>query len=231
MLIHEAFGLQSGQLLALVGGGGKSSLLFAIGRTYPGRVLMTTTTRIFAEQAKQAVMLSLSQLEAGHESDPDPIGRQLQEHGHCLIIGRLDGQKAAGVSPDLPQKWLSRRDVDLVVVEADGSRMQPIKAPAAHEPVIPTGTTLLIPVAGIDALGRPIGEIAHRPELVSDLTGLPLDARLTPAAVATVLTHPAGGLKGLPAGARCIPCINKVETDAQLLEASRSPAISWNRPG
>ena len=39
--------------------------------------------------------------------------------------------------------------------------MLPVKAPAEPEPVIPHGTTLLVIVAGIDALTRPIAEVAR----------------------------------------------------------------------
>ena len=55
MDLVEALGLRRGPgLVSLVGGGGKSSLLFALGRELPGRVVMTTTTRIFTAQMKSA---------------------------------------------------------------------------------------------------------------------------------------------------------------------------------
>ncbi|MCZ7671710.1 MAG: selenium cofactor biosynthesis protein YqeC [Chloroflexi bacterium] len=106
---------------------------------------------------------------------------------------------------------MARPDVDFVLVEADGSRMRPIKAPAEHEPVIPPDATVVAPVVGLDALERPLSEIAHRPEKIEQLL-LPtshfslLNGMLTPEAIARILTHPWGGLKSVPAGARVIPC-------------------------
>jgi len=117
-----------------------------------------------------------------------------------------------------------RPSVHHVLVEADGSRMRPVKAPADHEPVIPPESTLVIPVVGIDALARPISDTAHRPARVSALTGLPPDVRLTPDAIAQLLTHPSGGLKNVPDTARVIPLINKVETEAELAAARQ---IAW----
>ncbi|MCP4428065.1 MAG: putative selenium-dependent hydroxylase accessory protein YqeC, partial [Chloroflexi bacterium] len=111
--------------------------------------------------------------------------------------------------------------VDFVLVEADGSRMRPIKAPASHEPVIPPGTTLVAPTMGIDALDGRIADVAHRSELVCSIIGNHCSANsyLTAEDAATLLTHPQGGLKGAPESARVIPFINKVETAVQLAAA------------
>jgi molybdenum cofactor cytidylyltransferase len=150
------------ELVALVGGGGKTSLLFALAAELPGRVVITTTTRIFDAQMSRAPAVV-------YANDLSPLGEALAAHGHCLVVGRVEGDKALGVPPDLPAQLLARPDVDAVLVEADGSRMRPIKAPADHEPVIPSGTTLLVPVAGIEALEGPLGEVAHRAEKIREI--------------------------------------------------------------
>ena len=91
--------------------------------------------------------------------------------------------------------------------------MRPFKAPAAHEPVIPAETTLVVPLVGADVFGQTLdAEHVHRPELVSALSGAPMGAPITPEIVARVLAHPDGGRKGVPAGARVVILINKVET-------------------
>jgi molybdenum cofactor cytidylyltransferase len=67
-------------------------------------------------------------------------------------------------------------------------------------------------VVGADVFGQPLdADRVHRPELVSGLTGAPLDTPVTPAVVAGVLAHPHGGRKGVPEGARVVVIINKVE--------------------
>jgi molybdenum cofactor cytidylyltransferase len=208
-----AFGISNRpELIAIVGGGGKTSLLFALGRALPGRVVLTTTTRIFAAQVRMAeAVCELGNLSA--------LGEMLDEYGRVLVIGNVEGEKAFGVPPELPAQLLARPDVDCVVVEADGSRMRPIKAPAAHEPVIPLEATLVIPVVGIDALDGPIEQVAHRPELVRAVSSKQLTVngeQLTVADVATLITHEQGGMKGVPKGARVIPFLNKVETADQL---------------
>jgi molybdenum cofactor cytidylyltransferase len=221
-----AFGLGSSELVAISGGGGKSSLMFALAKALSGRVIMTTTTRIFTAQTKLADAVFI--VPKGQTSDGGLIGESgqvselgalLARHGNCLVIGELVGEKAAGVPPELPGRLLARADVDYVLVEADGSRMRPCKAPAGHEPVVPTETTVLVPVAGIDAVGGRLVDVAHRPERVAVLTGLRPDDEMTTSALAALMSHPDGGLKGAPGEARVVPLLNKVTTSEQSLAA------------
>lgn len=220
------------ELAAFVGGGGKTSLMFALTAALPGGTILTTTTRIFAAQMKQSPAV----VYAGDLSRLDDL---LAAYGRCFVVGRVEGDKALGVDPNLPARLLARPDVDAVLVEADGSRMRPVKAPAAHEPVIPPGATLVVPVAGIDALAGPVDVVGHRPELIRRMTNeavgvseqpMIIDGRLTPAGLARVLTHPLGGLKGVPAAARVIPFINKVETTVQLAAAREAAALMLREP-
>lgn len=204
-----ALGLdESDSLVSIVGGGGKSALLFALGESLAGRVLLTTTTRIFAAQIERAVA-SCEVDEPGYAAalDEGPSG--------LLIVGGVEGEKAIGVEAALPGSWLSRDTVQHVIVEADGSRMRPTKAPAEHEPVIADGSTHVVVVVGIDALGAPIAEVCHRPERVGALLGLAQSGCLTPDSLARLLCHEAGGLKNAPIGARLIVLINKVESASE----------------
>jgi molybdenum cofactor cytidylyltransferase len=188
--------------------------MFALGRSLPGRVVMTTTTRIFAAQMSQAAQVCIL-------ADED-WGEWLDAFdSSLLVVGGAEGDRALGVPAELPTEMLARPGVDWVVVEADGSRMLPVKAPAAHEPVIPDETGLLVPVVGIDALSGPIREVAHRPERVSTITGLAPEETLTPEALAALLTSSQGGLKDAPQAARVAVLINKVESHSQLEAARR----------
>ncbi len=204
----EALGLtRAPGLVSIVGGGGKSSLMFALALALPGRTVMTTTTRIFAAQTGLAPAVC-SLKESDWRARLDAFETSL------LMVGGVEGDRAVGVPPGLPAELLAHPRVDWVLVESDGSRMLPVKAPAEHEPVIPEETTLLVVVAGIDALAGPIRDVAHRPERVAGIAALDPDEVLTPAALATVLTSTEGGLKGVPPGARAAVLVNKVESPA-----------------
>jgi molybdenum cofactor cytidylyltransferase len=229
--LPEAFGLGSSELVSITGGGGKSSLMFALAGALSGRVIMTTTTRIFAAQTKLAEAIWVvpaglrtireegrTSVDVGFAAESGQLarlGELLERHSRCLVIGEILGEKASGVPLELPGRLLARADVDYVLVEADGSRMRPCKAPAGHEPVVPPETTVLVPVAGIDALGGRLVDVAHRPERVATLTALKPGDEMTASALAALISHPDGGLKGAPSQSRVVPLLNKVTTSEQ----------------
>jgi probable selenium-dependent hydroxylase accessory protein YqeC len=218
--LADALGLEADEVVAVVGGGGKTAAMFRLAQEVVergGRAITTTTTRIFAGQIALAPALVLA-VAATREN----VLAALTAHGHVLIIGETDGStgKADGVSLDLFGRLRAWCPGVCILNEADGSRMRPFKAPATHEPVIPVETTLVVPVVGADVLGKRLhADHVHRPELVSALSGAPMGSPITPEIVARVLAHAEGGRKGVPVGARVIVLINKVKT-----LADRTPA-------
>ena len=212
MKLTDALEIAKDDVVALVGGGGKTSAMFRLAREVVARggsAITTTTTRIFAAQTA----LSPAHVLVG-DATRDRIAADLAIHRQVLIIGDTNPRdgKADGVSLDLFGRLRSWFPSACLVNEADGSRMRPFKAPAAHEPVIPVETTLVVPVVGADVFGQTLdADHVHRPELVSALSGAPLGTKVTPEIVARVLGHPEGGRKGVPAGARIVVMINKVD--------------------
>jgi molybdenum cofactor cytidylyltransferase len=211
--LADALGVRDDEVVALVGGGGKTTAMFRLAREIVergGRAITTTTTRIFAAQ----IALAPVHVPAA-EATRARVAAALAGHRNVLVIGprEPDTGKAEGVSADLFRDLRAWFPDACLVNEADGSRMRPFKAPAAHEPVIPPATTLVVPVVGADVFGKPLREEhVHRAELISALTGAPVGSAITPAIVARVLAHPDGGRKGVPAGARVVVMINKVDS-------------------
>lgn len=213
MKLTDALGMTGDEVVALVGGGGKTTAMFRLAREVVdrgGRVITTTTTRIFGAQ----IALAPAHIPAA-DATRERVSATLAAHRHVLVIGATDAAsgKAEGVSLDLFQRLRAWFPGVCLLNEADGSRMRPFKAPADYEPVIPPETTLVVPAVGADVFGKPLdADHVHRPELVSALCGAPMGTPITPAVVARVLAHPEGGRKGVPAGARVVVLINKVET-------------------
>jgi len=108
---------------------------------------------------------------------------------------------------------------DYILVEADGAKGRSLKAPSEFEPVIPTASTVVVIVAGIDAIGRSIATACHRPERVAAILERPLTYHLGARDVARVLTSAAGGLKEVPPNARVVVAVTKVGSDD--IEAAR----------
>ncbi|HAJ35252.1 MAG TPA: putative selenium-dependent hydroxylase accessory protein YqeC [Chloroflexi bacterium] len=235
MLLHQGLRLTLNPLapdvVALVGGGGKSSTAFRLAAEVAAvgkRAVIAPSTRIAAFQTAWAPAF----LEVGDAELPfTAIEQQLVQHGYCLLGGPVVGDRRLGLQPEQIDA-LAQRAADLgvaaITVEADGSKMRPLKAPAAHEPVLPAATTHLVPVAGLDAVGAVIDERAvHRPELVSEVLGAPLEPplRLTPAHLARLLHHPAGGAKGLHPGMHFVPLLNKADTPLRLVYGRLTAAL------
>jgi molybdenum cofactor cytidylyltransferase len=104
-----------------------------------------------------------------------------------------------------------RRGISLLL-EADGSRLRPAKAPAEHEPNIPPFVDGVVVVFGLSALGMPLNEKwVHRVERFSDLSGLSEGDQISAEAAIRVLLHSQGGLKGIPSGVRRYCLLNQAD--------------------
>lgn len=232
MKLSRALRVNPGEVIALVGAGGKTTAMFLLANELAPRmrVLTTTTTRIFAAQIKHAPVHVAFNPERQSITDLLPqLDRAIAAHGQALVIGQTDpaSDKVFGLSPDMIDALAGSGHFDVIINEADGSRMRPLKAPAAHEPVIPGSTTLVVPIAGLDVLGQPLSDAtAHRAEFIGRLIGIAVGQPVTADAVAAVLCHPEGGLKNVPAQARVVPLLNKVDEKAgkDTLKAARGIA-------
>jgi len=218
--LAKALRVKRGDVVSFVGGGGKTTSMFRLAEELSAgglRVVTTTTTHISEDQVRFApAVIKLEELEV--------LGARLDQYGHCLLIGPPDGKgRVHGASPELIEALSARQDIDVVLVEADGSRSLPFKAPGSHEPVVPQATTILSPIAGLNVLGQPLDAAhVHRAEIAAALAQQPLGSPVLPQTVARVLAHAEGGAKQLPASARLVPILNKADTEAALRHAGEA---------
>jgi molybdenum cofactor cytidylyltransferase len=221
MRLTQAFDVRHKEVVSFVGGGGKTTAMFRLAEELVDagkRVVTTTTTRIFAAQIR------LAPFHIRAENDDQALRdlrMALKEHAHVLVVGITSEEgKAYGIGAHLVDRIIALDEVDVVLNEADGSRMRPFKAPGEHEPVIPSSTTLLVPVVGVDAIGVPLDdEHVHRALRVAELAGVNVGTTVEPELVARVIANEQGGLKNRPQQARVVPLINKAQNVAQLLIA------------
>jgi probable selenium-dependent hydroxylase accessory protein YqeC len=219
--LADAFSLGSNEIIALTGGGGKTALLFALAKELQqkgSRVITTTTTKIFEPAQEQAPSLVI---EADQRKAIASVKEGLLQNGHVIFAAqRFPEGKIGGVDPQFIQKMAQELPVDHIIVEADGAKRLPLKAPGDQEPVIPPSATLVIPIVGIDAVGKPLNkDVAFRPERIAELTGTKRGDPITSQLIASLIVHPQGLCKGIPTGARIIAFINKVETTEGLTRA------------
>ncbi len=189
----ETLGTTSRERIAIIGSGGKTTLMKRLALAAPGRALLTTTTHLMPPHLK-AVSHSgsvrpaedypaefipfndLQQFRSDWEARSSSILTARSEDEHHHLRGLTEAEiNGLDTLPDLT--WL--------ICEADGSRNLPIKAHASHEPALFSSCTLGIAVMGMQALGRPLieGQV-HRPELLRRLLEQPVEHRITPADLA-----------------------------------------------
>ena len=153
---------------AFVGSGGKTTLIKRQARQYRAegkRVFVTTSTHMFIEED---TLLT---------DDAETILRELDRTGY-VMAGRPEGVKIKALSRETYLRVCDRADV--VLVEADGSRGLPIKFPGSGEPVIYDNVEQIVVVCGLQALGKPVRDVAHRLELVTRCLGGSEETIVTP---------------------------------------------------
>lgn len=198
-------------VISFVGAGGKTTALFQIARQLQSAklqpLIVTATTHLGVWQ----IPLADHHIIAKDFSDL----QNFPQEGVVLVTGEIEGERTQPVG-EIILSWLYEKSKGQnlpLLIEADGSRQKPLKAPAEHEPPIPEFSDIIINVTGLSALGKPLDENhVQRAERFSQFSGLPLGAPITPPAIITALTHPQGGLKNIPLHARRIALLNQADT-------------------
>ncbi|MHB8080115.1 MAG: selenium cofactor biosynthesis protein YqeC [Candidatus Krumholzibacteriia bacterium] len=153
---HEFLPREGGHVVAVCGGGGKTSLLRAAAialRSVGALVAVTTTTRTEPLDWPGMRVASWPEVADGALRDEPWLFVRGGEHA--------DG-KWRGLAPEQADALGGLLPRHVVLVEADGSAGRPVKLLRDDEPVWPARTSLAIVVMGLSAVGRPIGAVLHR---------------------------------------------------------------------
>lgn len=154
-------------ITAVIGSGGKTTLLRILAEELSGTVILTTSTHI----------LPFAGIPMLVTDDIEQVRRALALHRViCMGTPAAEGKLTA---PTLPFSVLADA-ADYVIVEADGSKRLPLKAHASHEPVIPKNTRSTVCVVGASGFGKPVEQTVHRPELFCARTGAHMSGIVTP---------------------------------------------------
>ena len=227
-MLIRALGLEQARLISLCGAGGKTTLMFSLAREFVAageRVLVTTTTKIARDEAEGRLSFAATSAEQVLRNACQLLPESGPERAGLVIAYSevsTDGCKLIGFAPELVDELAQAGRFDRILVEADGSARKPLKAPAAHEPVIPSATHAIIIVAGINGLGQPLSEDSlFRANIWSRLSGLALGAPVNAESLARNVIHPDGLARGGPAKAHTTLFLNQADTPERRAEATR----------
>ena len=174
---------ERGHVISLVGGGGKTTLMYTLADILSRqgqRVAVTTTTHILRPET-EALCQSFSDCTARWEK------------GHYAVWCQDTGKTK--LEALLPEDFHKLLTADTVLIEADGAKRLPCKVPADHEPVIPQETDIILGVMGLDACGQPLQDVCFRWERAAALLACGPDHTLTPEDLAFLLLSPQGSQK------------------------------------
>ncbi len=209
-----ALGLDAGELVSIVGAGGKTTAVQQLaGELSAGgkRVVATTSTAMFLSQ--------LSAIGPVHMATGEGTSELVAHLEDVLATGRAaavaeslgDAGKVAGLSAARLSELWSAGLADFLIVEADGSRGLPFKAFGPHEPQVPAAATTVVVMAGLDALGVTISEgQVHRAHLLASLLDIPLGSVVTARVLADGLSAQIAQLRGTTR-ARIVAMLNKAD--------------------
>lgn len=217
----QALRIEEYPQMAFVGGGGKSSTLFRLVRDYARPALLSTSTHLGKEQSGLADRHLV--LEAGEAVGELEIS---EPSGSLLITGPLqsDGRWTSPGDRTLAELSDLAREAELpFLVEADGSRGLPLKAPAEHEPAIPDFVDQVVVVAGMSGLGESLStERVHRHEIFAQLAEMQLGETIDMGHLERVLTDARGGLKNIPLRSRKVALFNQAETAVEISQVKKA---------
>lgn len=181
------FLLEPDHVVSLLGGGGKTTLLYEMagfGVQNGQKVLVTTSTHLYRPP------------EEWRDRTLKEVERKFLA-GCAAIIGSdcRDPKKIA-----MPEEQLfeaAQKKADLTLIEADGAKHLPCKVPAEHEPALLSCSDLVVGVTGLSALGQPLEKSCFRAKLAAERLGCPMDHRITEEDLAQLIAAGWGQQKDL----------------------------------
>ncbi len=185
---------QPGAVYAFVGAGGKTTAMkraaaYIVETGLKAR--LTTTTRVGIEEF-EGMPVSLVR-------GPTELSRVLADDVPVrLLVGSAAPEqgKYLGLDPAIIE-GVSLSPDTVLLVESDGSRRMPMKAPYRHEPVIPANAATVFALMGASAFGEPIDEAhCYNHEKALVLMGIP-EGFFEPPAIAALSADPEGCRKGV----------------------------------
>ncbi|MBS4839987.1 MULTISPECIES: selenium cofactor biosynthesis protein YqeC [Clostridium] len=185
--LYEGFSIDINKknVISFVGAGGKTTLIYNMAEELMKlgkNVIITTTTNMF-----------ISEKYFLYSSDLVEIKKYLNK-SKIVVLGTPVGNNKFTSLTNVSYDELIEI-CDFLLIESDGSRRLPLKAPHDHEPVIIDKSNIIIGVAGIDSVGKSIKDICHRKEVVCNILNVDESHIITEEDIGVLLSSNKGQMK------------------------------------
>lgn len=219
MKLSKALRLSKTSQVAFVGAGGKTSALSNLAQELPKPLVVSTTTHMGTWQTGFADQHIIIQA----DTDWGTIETKLS-HGITLLTQNSVGDRFKGLNNDQINKVheICKFQQCPLLIECDGSRQLPLKAPGRNEPQIPKFVDTVVIVAGLTGLGNIVDEeMVYNSDQFSRLADLPLGEFISNDALETFLIHKGGGIKNIPLHAKRILILNQADSPNLKIQATK----------
>lgn len=173
--------------ICLVGGGGKTTVMYELAADWAAcgrKVLALTSTHI------------LQPADGSFAADAAAVHNLWQQRRYA-VIGTPELATGKLTLPPQSVYEALQLQADVILCEADGSRHHPCKVPAENEPVLLPDSDIVLAVAGMDALGRPLAQACQRPRLAAELLGCSAEKIIDAQMLAALLLSEQGARKNV----------------------------------
>lgn len=224
MKLYEAMEISPNrkECVAVVGAGGKTSTMYRLSRELRGigqKVVITTTTKIYMPDSSSYDGIIIS---ADKDKCIDFAEKSVMPGSYAVGKSVLPDNKVEGLDCDLICRMFESAGISHIIVEADGAKCKPLKAPAGHEPVIPQCATVVGGVIGLDAVGKEINsENIHRVEKFCEICNCSIGETVDTDMLVALIRHPDGLFKGTPPSCRKVVMLNKAEGTERIEAANK----------
>ncbi len=142
-------------IMSVIGSGGKTSYIKELVDQYRKEnktVLVTTTTHMKMEENTLV------------NPNFDQVMYEISRNGFCHAGNRADDAKICALDQDLLNQL--KKSVDVVLIEADGSKQLPLKCPNENEPVVDIDSDEIVFITNLKGLNCKVKDVVHRYELL-----------------------------------------------------------------
>jgi len=212
MKLKDLMGLRKGDVVSIVGAGGKSTLMYSLAEELrgEGKVLVSTTTKIFMPERGQYDYIVIGQ-DGCNQFDK---GNGIYVYGKAVS----KENKVTGLDENILEREIPF--FDYILIEADGSKRKPVKGWNDMEPVVISKTKKTIGVLNIEVIGKEINDDnVHRVEKFMDITNSKKNELITIEHITSLIFHHKGLFKD--SKGEKILFINRVENQEAVILAYR----------
>ncbi len=204
------------KVISLVGAGGKTSIMNYLAAQYDSKgskAIMTTTTHICKPEG--ITFIPVDSEENINPCNIDIIRKNVLEAFLSANIVCVATQSRIGKLSSPSEAILDMLyGLEIpMIIEADGSKRMPVKAPEAHEPVIYSKTDIVYAVLGADGIGESLLNVGFRLERLCEILSKQPEDLFDINDYVRLFTDKAGLHKAVTDDMTYIPVLSKVDTE------------------